>query len=446
MTIAPPSSASAPDANPEHLLRRELGIRQLAAIIFNYTVGSGIFALPAVVAASLGPAAVLAYLVCTLVMALMVACFAEAGSRISVTGGPYAYVDAAFGPYPGFLAGALFLTSDIASTAAVAALFAGSVARLIGGASVIVEDALAVVVIAVVAAVHIRGVRAGARLVEFFTLAKIVPLVAFVAIGAFFIHPANLAWPSVPPAGSVMGAAGVLIFAFVGIESALVVSGEVRNTSRTIPRAVFLALGAVAVLYLAIQTVALGVLGGSLAGDRVAPLANAMALALGPGGRVAMLAAATVSTFGYLTGSMLGGPRCVFAFARDGLAPSPLARVHPAHRSPHVAITVYAVVAALLALSGTFESLALITSISALLVYFGCALSVLRLRARRVRGDGEPFVVPGGPAVPLLACASIAWLVVSTTGRAEATAVAVTVVIATGLYALRSLRLRGVLH
>jgi amino acid transporter len=447
MTIAPVVSASAPGANPDHLLRRELGVRQLAAIIFNYTVGSGIFALPAVVAASLGPAAVLAYIVCAAVMALMVACFAEAGSRISVTGGPYAYVDAAFGSYPGFLAGALYLASDISSTAAVATLFAASVARLTGSSSVLVQDVLAVTVITVVAGVHVRGVRSGARLVEYFTLAKIVPLIAFVALGAFFVRPANLAWSSLPPAQSVVHASGVLIFAFVGIESALVVSGEVRNTSRTVPRAVFLALAAVALLYLAIQTVALGVLGAHTLGqDRVTPLATAMALIAGPTGRVAMLAGATVSTLGYLTGSMLGGPRCVFAFARDGLAPRPLARVHPSYHTPHIAIAVYATVASLLALSGTFESLALITSIASLLVYFGSALSVLRLRARDVRGDGKPFVVPAGPVVPLLACAATAWLLVSTTGRAEAAAMAVTVLIATGLYAVRSVKTPRVLH
>ena len=104
-TAAASSATVVRTTNPDALLVRAIGVRQLAATIFNYTVGSGIFALPATAAAQLGPAAPLAYVACTVIMLLVVASFAEAGSRVSSTGGPYAYIEAAFGPFIGLLSG-----------------------------------------------------------------------------------------------------------------------------------------------------------------------------------------------------------------------------------------------------------------------------------------------------------------------------------------------------
>ncbi|MGB7737673.1 MAG: amino acid permease, partial [Steroidobacteraceae bacterium] len=93
--------------DPDRLLVRELGLRQLTAHIFNYTVGSGIFVLPAIAAAQLGTAAPIAYLACAAVMAFVVMIFAEAGSRVTATGGPYAYIEVGLGPYFGLVAGIL---------------------------------------------------------------------------------------------------------------------------------------------------------------------------------------------------------------------------------------------------------------------------------------------------------------------------------------------------
>lgn len=428
-------------ATPDAQLARELGVRQLAAAIFNYTVGSGIFALPAVAVALLGAAAPLAFAVCTVVMTLVVLCLAEAGSRVAATGGPYAYVAAALGPFVGFLAGALLWLIDIAGTSAVAVLFAGSFARLVGmPAARALEAGLVVAVFVGLAAANVRGVRRGARLLEAVTVPKLLGLLAFVVVGAAFVDPGHLAWDRSPAASGVLGAAGVLIFAFVGIEAALLPSGEVRDPARTVPRAALLALGSVALLYLAIQVVAQGVLGPELAGDRVSPLATAAERFAGGPGRGVMLAAASLSTLGYLAGALLAGPRSLFAFGRDGFLPRALAAVHPRHRTPHVAIVTYAVVAAALALSGTFERLAILTSVAVLLLYLLCALSAWQLRRRDLRGDGDPFCVPGGPLVPALACVSVLWVLAETATRRELAAVGVVLVCAAALYAVRARR------
>src|SRR6266571_8555636 len=111
-------------------LVRAIGLRDLTASIVNVTIGAGIFVLPAFVAAGLGAAAPIAYLVCAALMALIVACFAAAGSRVSVTGGLYAYVEVAFGPFVAFLSGVLYALMAAFAVASVASAFAGSVASV----------------------------------------------------------------------------------------------------------------------------------------------------------------------------------------------------------------------------------------------------------------------------------------------------------------------------
>src|SRR6266568_6366361 len=99
----------------DHQLVRAIGVPALTANIVNTTIGAGIFVLPALVAKGLGAAAPLAFLVCAIAMALFVTCFAVAGSRVSLTGGLYAYVEVAFGRYIGFLAGVLFFIIAVSS-------------------------------------------------------------------------------------------------------------------------------------------------------------------------------------------------------------------------------------------------------------------------------------------------------------------------------------------
>jgi len=419
------------------LLSRELGVRQLAAVIFNYTVGSGIFVLPALAAVQLGASAILAYAVCAVIMALSVICFAEAGSRVSASGGPLAYVETAFGPLAGLLTGVLNVVSALAAAAAVASAFAASAAALIGTSSSVVQAGLMTAVLIAAAAINIRSLGGGARLVEIAAVAKLLPLVLFVVIGAAFVRPELLSWTSSPPLSAVVGASGILIFAFLGIEGALQPSGEVHDPARTVPRAIFLAIGGVVILYVAIQVVAQGLLGPALPEDRVAPLAEAAAVVLGPAGRALMLIAATVSMFGFLCGTVLTGPRSLFAFAQAGLAPRALAEVHSSRHTPHIAIMVYVAISLMLALSGSFERMLILANISALLVYFGVATAAWELRRRDVRSHGAPFIAPGGSLIPVLSCVIIVAVIVATVSWVEVLAVAAVMAAATAAHAFR---------
>lgn len=399
------------DANPDHLLVRGLGVRQLTATIFNHTVGSGIFVLPALAVAQLGAAAPLAYLACALVMVLVVLVFAEAGSRVTATGGPYAYVEIGLGPVFGFATGILLAVSQVAAAGGISMLLGQSLARLAGLEQAWWPGVFVFALVGGLSAVNIRGLGWGARVVEIFTAAKLVPLLFFVLAGLFFVSPPNLGWSEWPAAAQVATTAGTLIFAFSGIETALMPSGEVRDPTRTVPRAAMLALGAATLLYLSVQAVALGILGPALADDRVAPLATATGRFAGQAGSALLLAGASVSMFGWLTGSILAGPRALFALARDGFLPRRLATVHARYHTPHLAILVYGLLAIAVSWTGTFEQMAVLSNLAALGVYFLGAIAMWRLRQRDVRADREPFLVPGGPLVPILACTVIAWII-----------------------------------
>jgi amino acid transporter len=405
-----------PETGADERLERVLGVRQLGANIVNQVVGSGIFVLPATVAAALGPAALTAYLLAAVAVGLVALCFAECGSRVSGSGGTYAYVEAAFGPLAGALAGAFGYLSYLVASAAVANVFVGSLAALWPPIGAPVPRALAIVgLYGGIAWLNVRGVGTGARLVEITTVAKLLPLGLLIAVGLFFVEPVHfdgLHWPA--PA-ELSAATLLLIFAFTGTEGALTPSGEVREPSRTVPRAIAFGLLVVVALYGALQVVAQGVLGADLALEKAAPLAaTAERIAGAPGGTL-ILAAAAISTFGYMTSNVLSSPRVLYGLALDGTLPRALAAVHPRHHTPHYAIVAHVVAAGGLALVGSFGPLALVSVVATMMLYVGCAAAALELRRRDVRTGGAPFVAPGGPLVPVLSLGVTFWLLSSAT-------------------------------
>jgi len=399
----------------ESTLMRAVGLWGLAASIINVTVGGGIFRLPAAAAASLGAGAPVAYLVCAASMGLIALCFAEAGSRVAVTGGPYAYVEVAFGRFAGFLAGVLVWLLGTLAVAAVSTIFADSIGalapRLDGEAP---RALLLVAIFLLLASVNIRGVRQGVVLNGVATVAKLLPLLLLIVAGLFAVRPVNLAWSEGPAPGAVARASILLIFAFSGIESALVPSGEIKDVRRTVPRAIFVAMTTITLLYLALQMVAQGVLGDDLGSQR-APLAEAAARVFGPWGRTLLLVSATVSMFGYVSGMTLAVPRALFAFGRDGFLPRQVAAVHPRFRTPHVAIALQSAIVCTLAITNGFEKLAILANLVTLILYGGCCLAAWELRRRGVEAGGPPLRVRGSGPVPFAACVAILWLLTSVT-------------------------------
>ena len=272
--------------------------------------------------------------------------------------------------------------------------------------------------------VNLRGVTLGVRLNSIATVAKLLPLLWSPSAARSSSTPTTFAWPTMPPRqrrGTHVAAAD---FRVCRHRVALVPSGEVRDTARTVPRAIALAMVGITLLYVALQMVAQGILGSGLARATVSPLADAAGASLGGWARSLLLIGATVSMFGYLGGMTLSMPRMLFALARDGFLPRALAdgpsrstaRLRPPSSCNRLSRSD-------LRVSGTFEKLAILANVSAL-------GALPRVRARRRGGSGgwaskarARRFASAGPspwrwargAVPWLACGVIVWLLTGLT-------------------------------
>jgi APA family basic amino acid/polyamine antiporter len=371
-------------------LVRALGPWGLAASIINIVVGAGIFAVPGALAACIGPYAPLAFLVCAVAVGSVAICFAEGGSRVPTSGGAYGYIEAAFGPLTGYVAGTLLWSGDALACGGVAAALADVAVSILPPPFMAPARAAVIIgVIGGIALVNIGGVARGSQLINAATTLKLIPFVIFLIAGAGAIHTANFL-QTVQPSTQGLGRAVILaLFAFTGMETPLSASGEVEQPARTIPRALAMAMLSVTLLYIAIQVVAQGILGSSLA-HSTTPLADAMGR-ISPALRLLMLAGAALSMFGWIGSDILGSPRILFAFARDGLLPRALGRVHARSHAPHIAILLYAALAIALALTGTFAELAVLSALASAPLYIAGCAAAWRLARRGVAQAGAPL-------------------------------------------------------
>jgi amino acid transporter len=415
-------------------LKRTVGVWGLSANIVNLTIGGGIFILPAIVAAGLGSASIAAYLFCGFLIALVMLCFAEVGSKVTDSGGAYTYIESAFGRYAGFLAANLFIVSALTASAAVAnAIFEilASFVPVMGSGWARVTFLL--VLFGGLAWINVIGIKSGMRVVLFTTTAKLIPLLLLVLIGWKDVTGSNLIWESLPSVKSVGEMSLILFFAFIGAETGLSIGGEVKNPKKTIPKAVFIGVSGVLILYMLIQTVSLGVMGDALADFQANPLAEVGNRIFGPVGLTLITLGAAISMFGTVSGTNTNLPRVLFAGARDGvIPPAILARIHPKYITPHVAIILYSLVSFLLASVGEIKALMIASSGAILLVYLGVALSVVRLRQLQPVDPGS-FTIPGGYTVPAAASLVILWFLSHLTGQ-EAIGMAILVAVLTGVF------------
>ncbi|MEP1085746.1 amino acid permease [Algoriphagus sp.] len=417
-------------------LKREIGLWGLSANIVNIIVGAGIFVLPAIVAEIMGSSGVIVYLFCGFLIALVMLCFAEAGSKVARSGGGYAYVETAFGPYPGFLAAVFMVIGSALSDAAVA----NALVQLMGLAfpsftHPLIRVLVLLLIFSGLAYLNVIGVKQGIGLVKINTVAKLTPLVLLIFFSWKDVSFSNLYWETAPTFENFGAASLILFFAFQGGDAGLTVGGEIKNPQKTVPKAIFIGITFVLFLYILIQTVSQGVLGDELPANTEAPLAAVANIVFGPIGYSLLLITAGVSMFGMLSGEILNMPRVVFGLASDRIIPlDRLAAIHPKFKTPYLSILLYAGIGFTLAAVGGFRQLAVIASASMLLVYFGVTLSVIKLR-RMDKGSGESFKIPFGYTVPILAAGIILFFLSNLTGY-EKTGILIFIAVLTTIYFL----------
>lgn len=440
-------STTSPHARPlqgDAALLRAVGSFALTAAVINVIVGGGIFRMPSALATQMGAAAPLALVAGALAIIPIALCFAAVGSRVQVTGGPYSYLSATFGPFAGFVGGALMWISNFTSSAGVAAALSVQVANLVPAfAPPLPRALLLTAVYGGLFALNAFGVKLGARAITTLAALKLAPLFALAVAGMFFVDWSQVSFAiGEVPSWNALGASMVLVmFAYSGMETALIPSGEINDPARDVPRATMVAILLVVLLYLALQIVGQGLLGAGLATSGV-PVADTAGALWSPG-RVLLLVTACISMTGFLMGNLFGTSRLVFALGRDGYLPRIFGTVSAAHRVPLWALAVHAGLAWMLAIAGNFDALALISGGAICLVYGLVSLAAWRAQSLDLRERGDrPFVLPGGFLVPLLAIAAMVAIVTTLTGK-EWLAIGIALAVLVASYALLGLRRRG---
>jgi amino acid transporter len=426
---------TAPSAAPQDLgMKRAVSRWEIVGFSINDVIGSGVYLLPAAAAANLGALSTGAVVLAGVAVLLLVLCFAEAASYFDRPGSAYVYTREAFGELVGFEVGWMTWLARVSSVASLSAGFARALGYLWPQANEGLGRTLAIALpLLLLTAINLVGVKSGARTAVFLAITKTVPLVLFITVGIFFVSVPQ-ALSVEPKADGGLGAAVLLLlFAYAGFENTAAPAGEFKNPKRDVPFALIVQIATVTLIYTAVQFVALGTLPGVVNSET--PLADAAARFLGGWGGLLMTVGGALSILGTNSNTVLAGPRYLYALARDGFGPRPLATLHPRYRTPAAAILTQTAIALPLAFSGSFEVLATLSIVARLATYFGTAMAVPVLRRKLQQAPGA-FRIPGGPVIPYAAAALCVVFALSAQAK-NLIAGAIALAIGYGLYLLR---------
>lgn len=392
--------------NAEPSLVRAIGRWSLTAVVINSVIGAGIFGLPSPVAGLVGAWSPLAVVFAGCSMLIIVLCFAEVGSRFDDAGGPYLYTREAFGRVVGFQIGWLHIWTRLLAGAAVLNLLVAYLAGLVPGAADPAARAVVITAsIVLVTAANIVGVRTAAWAVNFFTVAKLLPLLLLVVLGLFHLRSEVFA-TQVVLKPDWTEAVLLLVFAYGGFESAVIAASETRNPKRDTAFALLVSTSIVTVVYCLVQLVVVGVLPNAAA--TTTPVASVLREMLGATGSTLGSLAVIVSIYGWLMGFALMTPRILFSMAQRHELPGFLSAVHPRFRTPWAAIALNSAVVLAFSLYSSFTQAATLSAIIRLLIFATTCAALLRLRARD--GDPQGFKLPGKWLIPVAGIAFCMWL------------------------------------
>ncbi|MGE3872912.1 MAG: amino acid permease [Parvibaculaceae bacterium] len=382
---------------------KSLGVMACTAIVVGNMVGSGFYLSPAIVA-PYGNLAILVWIIMGVGAACLGLVFARLARLAPTTGGPYAYARLAYGDFPGFLIAWGYWISIWATLPIIAIAFAGAVIELfpaLHGRIVIV--ALTLGAIWTVVLVNLRGVGTAGLFAEITTYSKLLPFAAVAILGLLYIDTSH--FTEFNPSGkSIMAAtaalAPVTMFAFLGLESATVPAGDVRDPARTIPLSTILGITVAAVLYVLGTVAVMGIVPRGELVKSVAPFADAAAIMWGEPGRIAVSLAVIISSIGALNGWTLLMGQVPMAAAGDGLFPPVFARLS-ARKVPATGIVVSAILSTVLILiqavgsegfAAFYQLVVGLGTMTAVIPYAFCALAGSLVAKRVNKGAAVPRV------------------------------------------------------
>jgi basic amino acid/polyamine antiporter, APA family len=410
-------TATAPPDTGRPPLRRVLGLTEVTAGGVGIIIGAGIYVLLGTATAQAGAAVWLAFVLAAVLSALTGLSYAELSSMFPSAAGEYEYTRQVLPEWVAFVVGWMMIVGLVVAAATVSLGFG----RYAGHFVAVPPRVAGLMLLAFVSLVAAIGIKQSARLTLALSAVQVGGLLLIIAIGLPHVGEVDLL--AGRGAGAVLGAAALVFFAFIGFDEVITLAEETRDPTRTVPRALLLALGLSTALYVAVAVAAVSVLGADALGASPRPLADVIAHDLGGASAGVVAAIAIISTTNTTLLAVTAGSRVMYGMAARDALPARLAGVHPRRRTPVRAILVVAAAAAAFAVVGELAFIAAVTDFAVYVVFLAVNGTVVALRWRRPELP-RPFAVPGRigrvPVIPVLGVVSVVMMLTYLDGRATA--------------------------
>ncbi len=377
-----------------------LSLFDVVNLVVGTIVGADIYIAAAFGAGLLGPASLIAWALAGIMAIIIALSFAECSSLVPRAGGPYVYAKDAFGDFIGFLSGWSILLASWSAIAVFPLAFVAYLQYFFPNMSFIMQTLIKIIFIILLTGINYIGVREAGKVNDILTFLKLAPIIILTIAGIAYliINPSILASNFIPftPLGfSGLGSALVLVFwAYVGFELVTVPSEDIIDSKKTIPKAIAIGMGIVALFYIITNFMIIGVVPWQQLSLSTAPLALAGYALLAGVGAIFITIGALLSISGSDEAGILSSSRIPYAMAGDGLLPKMFAKKHPRYDTPYVALIVQGVITGVAAIFGNISSLIILSVFTLLFCYITTCLAVFPLRKKYGTGIKLPSIIP----------------------------------------------------
>jgi APA family basic amino acid/polyamine antiporter len=369
-------------------LKREIGLFGATALGIGAIIGSGIFIVTGIVAGIAGPAMVISVVIAGIISLFSALSVAELSVFLPEEGGTYAFAQKLISPFAGYIAGWIWIFSNIFVGAAVSLGFAHYFATLVPAVPVKI---IAVIICVIFIIINYLGLKESTLLNNVLVTLKVLILLFFIAFGLGFFNITHFT-PTAPSGMTgILSGAALIFFAYTGFARVTIMAEEVKEPEKTIPRSIYLALGISTFLYILVSVIAVGLVGTSALAQSGSPLAAAITVTGSPAAVLLISSGAMIATASVLLTTILGISRIVFAMARNNDLPAFLSSISPRFSTPHYAIGITGAFMILAILSADLSLVVAVSTFAMLIFYFIANIAALRLPRKYQR---YPRIVP----------------------------------------------------
>lgn len=358
------------------ILKREIGLFGSTALGIGAIIGSGIFIVTGFVAGIAGPAIIISILIAGAIALFSALSVAELSAYIPEAGGTYAFARKLISPFVGFIAGWLWIFSNIFVGAAVSLGFATYFVTLFPSVSVKV---IAVIICLIFIIINFVGLKESTMINNLLVTFKVLILLFFIAFGLGFFNIGHFTPFSPSGTSGILAGSALIFFAFIGFARVTIMAEEIKNPEKTIPTSIFLALGISIVIYVLVSVVAIGLISAPELAQSGSPLADAIRVTGSPWAILLISFGAMIATASVLLTTIMGISRIIFAMARNDDLPKFLCHIHPNCHTPHYSIVITGACMIAAILLADLSLVVVISTFSMLVFYLIANIAALKL-------------------------------------------------------------------